>query len=280
MRLILYIHTVISEDVETQKHGVVFLFFPGEETAEHMIGEYFEDLKKIVKSLPFRGAAYHQQSIDGALFQLMSAVWFFFLASKDERVRTKFHRELSRLETQYELLTYGIPVHQIPTTYIGKIKVKNHLQWIKTRKAIDELRASSADVTNLDCRIICHPGLHDVLFSRGGNAGYPGNVEFRQNVSERLDKFLSTNGEARRKIRDEIVACVEARNGRFLQLHEGGWWEELPPDKVHKKMTSYFYFYIKSLDVKQPQQSTESDPGFFLRNNKRQKVGNECMNCR
>jgi hypothetical protein len=102
----------------------------------------------------------------------MKAIWFLVLASKDERVRTKFHRDLFLLDTQYELLAYGIPVHQLPCTPARNIKVKNHLQWIKTREAIDDIREKFSDVTNLDCPFIGHSGWHDVLFSKGGNTGH------------------------------------------------------------------------------------------------------------
>jgi hypothetical protein len=47
-------------------------------------------------------------------------------------------------DTKYELLAYGIPVHQLPCTPPTRnIKVKNHLQWIKTREAIDDIRDCS-----------------------------------------------------------------------------------------------------------------------------------------
>ena len=74
-------------------------------------------------------------------------------------------------------------------------------------------------MTNLECPIIGHSGRHDVLFSKGGNTGHSGNMKFQNDVEERLDQFVSNRDrEFRRKIHEEIVACVEARNGRFLQL--------------------------------------------------------------
>jgi hypothetical protein len=272
MRIVLYFHSVIAEDVETQKHGVVILFAAGEEFVGNILGEYYEDFIKIIKNFPFRVAVCHQPLPDGPKFQFLNALWFLVLASKDERVRTKFHRDLSLLETQYELLTYGIPVHQIPRTHTGNIKIKNHLQWINTRIAIDQIRESLPDTTSLTCSIIGHPGKHDVLFAKGGNAGYPGNVEFQNDVDERLDRFLSSTGDSRQKVRDEIIACVEARNGRFLHLQQGGWWEELAPEEVYQKITTFMYNYEKKLSVKVPLRSTTSNTWVFLSSNKRQKV--------
>jgi hypothetical protein len=255
---------------------MVLIFAGGEDFAEHLVED---DFMRIIKNFPFRVAACHVPLPDGPKFHFLNALWFYVLASKQERVRTKYHRDLSLLETQYELLTYGIPVHQIPRTNTGNIKNKNLLQWISTRIAIDQIRESSSDVTNLSCSIIAHPRRYDVLFSRGGNTGYPGNVEFRHDACERLDKFLSSSGDDRQKVRDDIIACVEARNGRFLKLQNGGWWEELAPDKVHEKITSFMYDYQKRLSLKEAELSAASDTSVFVSSNKRQRLGANNMNC-
>jgi hypothetical protein len=274
---VLYFHSILSEDVESQKHGVVVIFAGGEGYAEHLMDE---DFIRIIKNLPFRIAVCHATLPDGPKFQFLNKVWFLVLVSKPERVRTKFHRDLSLLETQYDLLTYGIPVHQIPRTNTGNIKIKKHLQWIKTRIAIDQVRETSPDVTSLDCSIIGHPGRHDVLFSRGGNTGYTGNMELHQDVIERMDTFTSNvDRDSRQKVRDEIVACVEARGGRFLELQKGGWWEELSPDEINEKITVSVYSCHKRLCVKEAKVSTASDTSGFLPTNKRQKLGNDRLNC-
>jgi hypothetical protein len=77
------------------------------------------------------------------------------------------------------------------------------------------------------------------------------------------------------------MACIEARNGRFLHLQEGGWWSELSPDKVHEKITASIYDCHRRLSVKGPAQSTKNETHVFLPNNERQKVvrGDEDLNC-
>jgi len=279
MRILLYFQSVTSEDVETQKHGIVLIFAVCEEVGEHLGGQYHDDFIKTLKNPPNRIAVCHQSLPDGSKYQLLKALWFLVIIPKDQRVRTKFHRDLSLLETQYELLTYGIPVHQIPLTHTGNIKVKNHLQWINTRIAIDKARESSPDMSNLECRIIGHPGRHDVLFSRGGNCGYSGNVEFQQDVSERLGMFIISNRESRQWIRNEIIACVEARSGRFLHFQQGGWWEELSLDKVHEKITTFMHDHNRRLGMKEPEQQANSYTSVFLPASKRQKVGDDRSNC-
>ncbi len=77
----------------------------------------------------------------------------------------------------------------------------------------------------------------------------------------------------------ELVACVKARHGRFLQWQNGDWWEELSADNVHEKITTSMYDILRKFGVKKTQQSTTSDTSVFLSYNKRQKVGDECINC-
>jgi hypothetical protein len=124
---------------------LVSIFAGGDDYAEYHVDE---DFMRIVKNFPFRMAVCHLSLPDGLKYHFLKTFWFLVLASQQERVRTKFHRDFSFLETQYELLTYGIPVHQIPRTHTGNIKIKNHTQWIKTRIAIDEARKISTDMTS------------------------------------------------------------------------------------------------------------------------------------
>ncbi len=278
-----YFQSVLSEDVETQKRGAVLIIAGNEKATETFVSEQFDDFISIIKNRPCRVAAYHKALPEGASFLFMKQVWLLMLTSKDERVRTKFHGDLSLLETQYELLAYGIPVPQIPRTHTGNIKIKNHMQWIKTRKAIDEIRKMSPDMTSWLSGIISHPGNHDVLFSKGGNTNYSGNAEFLHDVSDRLEVFLSNQDHVfRQMVREEIIASVEARGGRFLQLQQGGWWEEISLDKVHEKITASIYDYRRRMSGKSPLQSSASDTSMFQPNHKRQKVGvgiEEGLNC-
>ena len=279
----LFYHSVISEDEDTQRHGLVVIFAGSAENIEYLPREQVGDLIKIYKSFPERMAVNHQCLPDGPQYQILKAIWMILLASKDQRIRTKFHDDLSNLETQYNLMSFGIPIHHIPRTSTGNIKLKNNQQWIKTRNAIDKARENSSDPSRLECGIIQNPGRHDVLFSRGGNATYSGNLEFQQDMSERMKAFKSfPDKDSRQRVRQEVIDCVKARGGRFLYLVKGGWWEQVPLDKIHEKITTSFYDLSRRMDSKETNQRqvTSSATNMFLNeSNKRQKVEKGGLTC-
>jgi hypothetical protein len=271
-----YIHSVISEDEETQRHGLAMVFIGKDEGKLETISRDCQltvSLRNVLENLPFRLASNHQCMPYSPTRLLLRTLWVVFVASPDQRVRTKSYGDVALLETQYALMTFGIPVDQLPITSTGNVKVKNHLQWIKTRKAIDKFREGlpAGNITK-DCPIIAHPLKHDVLFSRGGNTGHPGNVEYRQDMLPKLDKFKRNSDRlTRMMLRDEIYASVKARGGRFLSLHKEGWWEELPLDEAHEKITTSFYDYNRKRGCRKVQECL-SDTCLFLSSNKRQKV--------
>ena len=240
----------------------------------------FADLGIAYANLPFRMAANHQCMPNGPAFQFSKAFWIIVLASRDQRIRTKFHGELHKLETQYQLMSYGIPVNQLPLTNTGNIKTKHLFQWIKARRAIDKARQNVSDAGDLcnNMNIISHPGRSDVLFSRGGNARHYGNVMMVEDIASRLEEF-KLNTKNRDVLRKEIMAAVSQRGGKFLTLNKGGWWEELRAKEVHEKITTAFYDHkqkrkkaVEDLLQQQPLKLGDATSIFLLRG-KRQKVG-------
>lgn len=277
----LYNHATLSEDEETQKHGIIIIFAVGERMVRHIRQQQHAELIHVYANLPYRMIATHLCFPDGPAFQFVKAYWIIALASQDQRIRSKFHGNLSLLETQYSLMTYGIPVHQLPRTHTGNIKTKNHLQWIKTRRAIDKAREMAASASH-SCNIIEYPRNSDVLFSRGGNAGHPGNIDLQQDIVPRLEDFKThTDKETRQKIRQEVYDAVKRRGGRFLTLNKGGWWEELPWDKAHEKITTSFYDYKRKKESEERRQdmSPTNSNSVFLLSSKRLKLGKGSPNC-
>jgi hypothetical protein len=175
------IHSIISEDEATQRHGLAMVFRGREKVNLETFSSdclLRVSLHHVLKNLPFRLASNHQCMQYSPPRLLLRTLWIVFVASRDQRVRTKPYDDVAHLETQHALMTCGIPVDQLQVTNTGNIKVKNHLQWFKTRNAIDQFREHfPMGNVNVDSPILAHPQTHDVLFLRGGNSGHPGNVE-------------------------------------------------------------------------------------------------------
>jgi hypothetical protein len=267
----------LSEDVETQKHGYVSISIPEKKVLEkyERIADPNEhqDWKDCFHNQPIRLAAMHMFHPDGPAFQLLKVIWLLFVTTgKEQRVRTKFYTDL-RTETRYQLFSYGINAEELPITSTGTIKLKNHLRWIKSRRNVDNARQHEEH--NALITGVFHPGVNDVLFNRGGNTDHYGNLEFHQIIESKLDAYLGAiDGTTRTSIRDEVIASVRRRNGRFLQMTKLGWWEEITnPKGITDKVTKALYDLKRKRDaLKYCQEEESTNAAAFLNDSKRQKI--------
>ncbi|KAG7340612.1 hypothetical protein IV203_024155 [Nitzschia inconspicua] len=269
-KVIMYFEDAISEDMETQKNGLVVIvawddrlnMAAGISTTQ----EDYDVMVRVKASTPYRWSAVHICVPEGPLSRLYRA-FILLTFGQESRVRARVYPGFN-METQYKLLTFGINVLDIPITHTGSIKLKNHLQWIKTRRAIDEARKQGVNFAGT-----LHPGTNDVLFSKGGNQNHHGNYEFRSLIENLLSQeryknvFISrcnrctSDREQRESIRYEIIRQIRARGGRFLALDKGGWWVELPIESsdLHDRVATSVYDHQKRMEARQKQKRTKSD---------------------
>ena len=272
----------MAEDVETQKKGVCGIAELREDMVADMTNkESAADHKAIMDALPVRFSAIHLvlNFSNNAMNVMIKSAVLLGLFGSDERVRTKCYNGMST-QTHYELMTFGIPVQDIPLTSGGNIKTKNLQQWIKARRAIDKLR-QEGDI-NAVTKIIMHPKPNDVLFSRGGNAQHLGNKDFHSFLANTNDHYhhpriMKSDMEA---IRSQLIDSVASKNGRFMQVNkEGGWWEEIADlDSVHFKINNAFYDYNRKQKAIRNQQSAGCATSDFIESSKRRKLSDD-MGC-
>lgn len=164
---------------------------------------------------------------------------------REERFRTRIHMDGLTMETQYKLMTFGIPVSELPITSTGGIKTKHHLQWIRTRKALDSSRMKSLEACYSNkiqrqegekpqravgttphtefcifptheeflsfhgSEPIIHPMINDVLFSKGGkNVTHYGNIEFTDLMKRSLLQYVQGTPLQNRKMRKAIRQSI------------------------------------------------------------------------
>jgi hypothetical protein len=215
------------------------------------------------------------------------------------------------METQYKLLTFGIPVSELPITSSGVIKVKYHLQWIKTRKALDSSRMKSLEEccrklqernrheeSSLTYELryyptydeflsfhgkepIFHPMINDVLFSKGGkNVSHYGNLEFTDLMNRSLIRYVSImpvqNRKMKKAMRQSIINEIRDRGGRFLTLDKqlvGGYcWTEIQEGPdLHDRIATSLYDHKRRLAAKLKMKSNRSSTGIFMESSRRRK---------
>jgi hypothetical protein len=225
--------------------------------------------KDFFVSQPTRTSAIHLIHPEGPALQIIKAFWVFYMTGKGERAKTKFYTSLN-METQYQLLTFGLPIQEVPVTATGTIKTKNHLLWIKGRKLIDTGRENESDLPFLGT---FHPGIHDVLFSRGGNTTHFGNMEFRQFMASRIEAYNEGGRQERLVFRQELIELVHDNAGRFLQLETDGWWVEITNTKIlMDKISNALYDFNRKSGATKNRQTTNSDTTKFLYKSKRKRT--------
>jgi hypothetical protein len=200
------------------------------------------------------------------------------LFGKELRIRVRQYSSLN-LETQYQLMSFGINAEEIPITSSGSVKTKYLNKWINGRKMIDSMRESTGSFT---VSLIVHPNLEDVLFCRGGAPNHKGTAEMHRLVSSLSIQHRDTSShKEKREIREQAIKIIKERNGRFLETSsDGKWWEEITSmEDLHRKIAMLCYNSNRKVKAMGKQKENDSSTTKFLESNKRQKFGDHDDQC-
>lgn len=236
-RLKLYHYTamVATEDVESQRRGVVLVVWPGgagkdwskrqlpDKRARHLVTRRHE-------VIPMRYAGYHYCMPEIPVFRLVRAFAVLYVIRSEIKSRMKFHIG-EDLELRYELRGYGIPVEFIPVTGTGNIKTNYLRQWIHVRKIVEAEARYNGNIAvtgrSTSARIVECPGSSDVIFKPGKRmVCHPGNALFQQLIVSKASEYTSTSSK-RGLYRWLSREIVEKRGGRFLKWNDDGYWTEI-----------------------------------------------------
>ncbi len=201
---IYFFFQVLAEDETTQRNGVVSVSLLSEGVQRSMGGENLAKRSKFFQSVweacPVRISAIHLCFPNELLFRMLKPIMLCVLGNTGRKCM-RIHSG-ARLECDYSLNTFGIRPDDIPLTYSGTIKTRQHTRWVKVRGAIDNyVEQQCKERVNGDYRyfyvsdqhtikpfphIQC-PEITCVLFHKNGVAWeFPGNVAFRAFLDEQL----------------------------------------------------------------------------------------------
>lgn len=283
LRILLYCYTVFAGDIDTQRHGAVGIFVADKQHMERYQGgsaDYRSDLSELMKCAPVRWSAMHVCLPEGPLFSMLKALLVIVLVGTNERLRIKFYSGgLHNMETQYKLMSFGIPIQELPVTHSGTIKKKNHALWIKVRKLEDREREKTANGT---LSFVEHPGVFDVLFRRGGYSYHYGNLLFQEAMLTELSDYDAVHSHPeKRRIREKIIQSIKAKDGRFLEYNkdDGVWNEIIDLTLVHNKVISAINDLNRMISARYHLQQIQSDTESFLNSTKRRKIDDDSL-CR
>jgi hypothetical protein len=271
----------VSDDPTSQQRGVVAVVSMQSESNIYLSAVERIALRKIDEARPIRFSAMHITFPSDPIFQLMKMTFVLDFLNKSHWTRTKIYSGGLTMETQYNLMTFGIPA--LPITSTGQIKNKFHIQWLKNRKAWEIVQMSNPSIHH---NWIFIPEINDVLFRGGsGTTHHYGNLEFESIVESKLSAYdATTDRKVKRDIRTEVIDAIRSRGGRFLEAskeHKSVWVEITQVDALQSKLYAFFYQHKKRLESRATQQSSQSETLSFLGSSqsKRRRIDSESGCC-
>jgi len=263
LRVYTYIWLTASNDVESQKKGMIGIALPaGGDVSFSPTMPSKEDIMlqhKFYSACPMRICALHLCFPDSFFYTVCWKLVALTVGEKNKR-RLKFNMG-TVIELKYNLMSYGVLPDLLPLTETGNIKLKNHLQWIQARKLIDEKKY------NQDSIVEC-PALHDVVFKKAGKSWrlHPGDVYFRGLIESKHREHLMSNQTEKKELVWLIVEEIESRKGRFVAWDERGWWVEVRERlEIRKKVAIAFRNFNSRHKLIQKRQSCESSTAVFVK---------------
>lgn len=152
-------------------------------------------------------------------------------------------------------MTYGIPQNLIPLTEDGRVKTKNHLEFLQMRRLGEEMALAQSAVETVDL-----PLASDVLLGKGRPIqGHAGNLRLQAIVDTYVEKYCKLESKLEKTtLAGDIVIWVKGASGRFLSK-ESGIWREVPDDVARDKVSHLFRNRRLLSNKNPPQQKLKSE---------------------
>ncbi len=260
LKILLYLMWVASEDAETQRNGILMLLWPGCKELPFPAGSTKKNLVEFNLCTPTRTVAYHFCFCPTSFSIILQAMFMAVMKVLKMVVRVKVHIG-ERLELQYQLMGYGIPVSLIPTTGTGTLKTKVFQQWVKARTIIESSRKKEDGKLKIDC-----PGVRDVIFRSVGKSCMlnPGNVAFRGIFEKYHSEHIQAGQTEKKNLVWKIVGEIESVGGRFLVWDKKGWWIQLDDrGEIRNKVATSLRGYNKQRKCEDNRQNYKSSTILF-----------------
>ena len=219
-----------ARDPDVQKHGLVFIVvLPNrKKTLEDM--KVSRSFPSLFPSLPLKICAFHTCSPKSSPLLRLAQIGLSLLPSINIPL-VRCHTG-SWTETQYDLLTYGIPVSALPMDEsTGEFQPHLQQEWQESIRQ-QELAASSTPSTTQSPLVSDESSSHDtavtsftiprsqdVLFGKHKMIfSHPGNLRYLALISETMDEFEKASREERKEIIARVIDTIHDNGGRFLKL--------------------------------------------------------------
>ena len=245
MKVAIYMIWAVSEDVDTQIYGSLWVHFEQQSDWRSTSPERWSEATRFAECMPVRTAGLHFCFPGMDPFTSKTAAAIMIQMGKYLRMRSRVHGG-SITEINYNLMSFGIPVDCIPIRSSGEVKTKNHLQWIESRLTLEHaIRHAEQTQTPFGDAVVECPRLPDVVFKVGERGTRPGNIMLRELVEDRHTRYQTkASRSVKNEVIQEIVTGIEGVGGRFLVWDKRGWYVvEKDPAVIKKQISTYIRDY-------------------------------------
>jgi len=233
-RIIAYLGQAATEDVETQKQGIVLvMWLSSASLSVRNNGSSFRTMSSDpYKCTCVRFSAIHVCTPDTPLYRLFRSVIIMkgFGNQTSTRARVRFHTG-APIELRYKLVGFGIPTENIPISWTGTMKLTNFRQWMIVRRLLEDVHESTSSSSPSQhynhqliqtpagefsiADVVECPALNDILFRQGtALRSHPGNVRFRSYIETEL--HTNPGLTVRQLLKNIIDEIIKKRRGRVL----------------------------------------------------------------
>mmetsp|Transcript_18565 Transcript_18565/g.42889 ORF Transcript_18565/g.42889 Transcript_18565/m.42889 type:complete len:546 (+) Transcript_18565:513-2150(+) len=256
-KIFMYLHWAVSEDVETQKKGLVIAAWFFDEADDHtwenhlfkkMDEKMLEYQRRQYASLPVRIASWQHYYMDTIYFRFFYKLYVFF---HDKRYLSIHKAHFgSQMELRYKLNSYGIPNDLLPLSHKGILKFEHHHNFLNMQKA--KLRSNPND-PNFREIVVC-PRENDVVFRKGtAFKNNRGNDLYRELLRDRSLVYFQGDRATRREISLSIAQEIEDKNGAFLEWKNKMWLVIRNQEDIRKKIAASFKQYNRDKNKERDQ---------------------------
>ncbi|KAL3919590.1 MAG: hypothetical protein SGILL_003680 [Bacillariaceae sp.] len=243
MRAMWYIGNNILSSTETQKKGIVVVFY--NVGAERTSG--FEMIRKIQfgrDAMPRKLVGAHLCHNSSWLKPLTECAKFYLAKSDSIFARFRPHKG-NHDAVVFDLQTYGIPISRENVRDGGGLPPEWHASWLAGCRKNEERTMVAKTTTGQEeaalPQEVILPSKLDVLFGRGKSTReHHGNMRCLQLVEERLPEYESSSKYAKTNMAERVVSDIIASGGRFLKRDRKLGWQIVDSDSARDKVSHYF----------------------------------------
>jgi len=262
LRCLSFLASKAAEDEETQKRGLVMVYYAVAQKAYDSRNNRPLHLLKAFSELPARVVAAHFCFDNASMKPLVD----FIAKHMESRMLCRFRSHCGQhIECQYNLMTFGIPRECLPIDPMGQVDLTNHHMLLNSVQLQDQfMDAVYVDQPTTEGKTFLIPGHLDIILGRGQHAkNSPGHLRFVKMLEESQARYEATEKSQKTKVANELLTQLKASGCRFLKVRpEGGW--ELASDDVGREKINHAFRNLRNNSAKKKNAGASKTVSPFL----------------